>query len=71
MTSPSKNERVLLNDASRGLGFAIAEGYANRGAKVMATLRGPFGTTLHDGQETTSGLYESPGLFAHSVDWIP
>jgi NAD(P)-dependent dehydrogenase (short-subunit alcohol dehydrogenase family) len=56
MTSSSKNESVLLIGASRGLGYAIAEEYVNRGVQVVATVRGQARTPLHDLQETVGGL---------------
>ena len=58
MTSTSKNASVLLIGASRGLGYAIAEEYVNRGARVVATVRGQARTALHDLQDTVGGLLE-------------
>jgi NAD(P)-dependent dehydrogenase (short-subunit alcohol dehydrogenase family) len=58
VTSASKNARVLLIGASRGLGYAIAKEYVDRGAQVVATVRGPGRTALHDLQETVGGLPE-------------
>ncbi len=49
---------VLLIGASRGLGYAIAEEYIDRGSSVVATVRGPGRTKLHELQETTHGRLE-------------
>jgi NAD(P)-dependent dehydrogenase (short-subunit alcohol dehydrogenase family) len=54
----SKNESVLLIGASRGLGYAIAKEYVDRGARVVATVRGETRTALHDLQELLGGLLE-------------
>ena len=56
--STSKNASVLLIGASRGLGYAIATEYVDRGAKVVATVRGQDRTALHDLQETADGLLD-------------
>jgi len=58
MTSTSTHARVLLIGASRGLGYAIAEEYVTRGARVVATVRGHARTALHDLEETAGGLLE-------------
>ncbi|MFC6713025.1 SDR family NAD(P)-dependent oxidoreductase [Branchiibius cervicis] len=51
---PSTPHRdVLVIGASRGLGAAIAETYADRGARVVATVRAPSGTPLHAYVERT------------------
>jgi NAD(P)-dependent dehydrogenase (short-subunit alcohol dehydrogenase family) len=39
MSSASENTTVLLIGASRGLGYAIAAEYLERGAHVVATVR--------------------------------
>jgi NAD(P)-dependent dehydrogenase (short-subunit alcohol dehydrogenase family) len=56
--STSKNASVLLIGASRGLGYAIAKEYVDRGARVVATVRGQDRTALHDLQDTVGGLLE-------------
>jgi len=56
--STSKDASVLLIGASRGLGYAIAKEYLDRGARVVATVRGQDRTALHDLQDTASGLLE-------------
>ena len=58
MTSATKNASVLLIGASRGLGLAIAREYVDRGAQVVATVRGRAGTALHDVQDTVGELLE-------------
>jgi NAD(P)-dependent dehydrogenase (short-subunit alcohol dehydrogenase family) len=42
------HESVLVIGASRGLGEAIVETYAGRGAKVVGTVRGDAFTPLHE-----------------------
>lgn len=54
----SKNASVLLIGASRGLGLAIAAEYVDRGARVVATVRGRDRTALHDLQEAAGDLLE-------------
>jgi NAD(P)-dependent dehydrogenase (short-subunit alcohol dehydrogenase family) len=58
MTATSKNERVLLIGASRGLGYAIAEEYVSHGSQVVATVRGEARTALHELGERVGGLLE-------------
>jgi len=58
VTSAPKHESVLLIGASRGLGYAIAEEYLERGTRVVATVRGRTRTALHDLQESVGGLLE-------------
>jgi NAD(P)-dependent dehydrogenase (short-subunit alcohol dehydrogenase family) len=48
MNSTSENTTVLLIGASRGLGYAIAEQYLDRGSQVVATVRNSGHTALHD-----------------------
>ncbi|TWP37348.1 SDR family NAD(P)-dependent oxidoreductase [Leekyejoonella antrihumi] len=48
MTASTPHRAVLLIGASRGLGLAITEEYLRRGASVVATVRGPVHTPLHD-----------------------
>jgi NAD(P)-dependent dehydrogenase (short-subunit alcohol dehydrogenase family) len=49
---------VLLIGASRGLGHAMAAEYIERGARVVATVRGTGRTPLHDLAETAGGRLE-------------
>jgi NAD(P)-dependent dehydrogenase (short-subunit alcohol dehydrogenase family) len=55
MSSVSENATVLLIGASRGLGYAIAGEYIDRGSQVVATARGPARTAVHELQETAGG----------------
>jgi len=58
MSPTSPNSSVLLIGASRGLGHAIAAEYTERGAQVVATVRGGDRTPLHDLQETAGARLE-------------
>ncbi len=58
MSSVPGNAAVLLIGASRGLGYAIAAEYIDRGSYVLATVRGPSRTKLHELQETAGGQLE-------------
>jgi NAD(P)-dependent dehydrogenase (short-subunit alcohol dehydrogenase family) len=58
MSPVSENGNVLLIGASRGLGYAIAAEYVDRGSQVVATVRGPARTPLHELQDTTRGRLE-------------
>ncbi|MGW9046103.1 SDR family NAD(P)-dependent oxidoreductase [Streptomyces lydicus] len=58
MNMVSENATVLLIGASRGLGLAIAAEYLDRGSHVVATVRGPGRTGLHDLQQTAGGRLE-------------
>ena len=49
---------VLLIGGSRGLGYAIAAEYIDRGSEVVATVRGPERTALHDLQDAVAGKLE-------------
>jgi NAD(P)-dependent dehydrogenase (short-subunit alcohol dehydrogenase family) len=50
------NTSVLLIGASRGLGYAIAAEYLDRGAHVVATARSSAPTALHELADTAGGL---------------
>ena len=50
--------RVLLIGASRGLGLALAREWAQDGRRVVATVRGPDRTPLHDLADTFTGQIE-------------
>ncbi len=56
--SMSKNANVLLIGASRGLGYAIAGEYIERGSSVVATVRGRGRTALHNLQPAAGGRLE-------------
>ena len=58
MTSATANPTGLLIGASRGLGHAIAAEYLDRGARVVATVRGTARTPLHDLAGTSGGRLE-------------
>jgi NAD(P)-dependent dehydrogenase (short-subunit alcohol dehydrogenase family) len=58
VSSVSENATVLLIGASRGLGYAIAAEYLDRGSQVVATVRGPDRTPLHELEETARGRLE-------------
>ncbi|WP_368861937.1 SDR family oxidoreductase [Frankia gtarii] len=50
--------RVLLIGASRGLGLALAQEWAQGGRQVVATVRGSGRTPLHDLADTCAGRIE-------------
>jgi len=58
MSSVSDNATVLLIGASRGLGYAIATEYIDRGPRVVATVRGAGRTALHELQDAVRGRLE-------------
>ncbi|GAB2725532.1 SDR family oxidoreductase [Kitasatospora kifunensis] len=58
MSLASENTTVLLIGASRGLGYAIAAEYLDRGSRVVATVRGPGRTALHELQDSAGGRLE-------------
>jgi NAD(P)-dependent dehydrogenase (short-subunit alcohol dehydrogenase family) len=49
---------VLIIGSSRGLGYAIAAEYVDRGSRVVATVRSPARTMLHELQDTAGGRLE-------------
>lgn len=53
-----ENATVLLIGASRGLGYAIAAEYLERGSRVVATVRGPERTALHELHGAAGGRLE-------------
>jgi NAD(P)-dependent dehydrogenase (short-subunit alcohol dehydrogenase family) len=48
MPTSTKEKRLLLFGASRGLGLAIAQEYLKLGWRVVATVRSGSGTALHE-----------------------
>jgi NAD(P)-dependent dehydrogenase (short-subunit alcohol dehydrogenase family) len=57
-STSTPNSTVLLIGASRGLGLALAEEYLDRGAHVLATVRGTDRTALHALQDDADGRLE-------------
>jgi len=57
-TPPLVHTSVLVVGASRGLGLAIAETYASRGARVTATVRGETPSALKALEGTASSRVE-------------
>lgn len=55
-TMPDETRSVLVIGASRGLGHAIAENYAARGARVVGTVRGTGETPLHVSARSTTRI---------------
>ncbi|MGD0312481.1 MAG: SDR family NAD(P)-dependent oxidoreductase [Acidimicrobiales bacterium] len=49
---------MLIIGSSRGLGYAIAAEYVDRGSRVVATVRSPARTMLHELQDTAGGRLE-------------
>jgi NAD(P)-dependent dehydrogenase (short-subunit alcohol dehydrogenase family) len=58
MTSTTSDGSILLIGASRGLGLALTEEYLRAGATVVATVRGPRRTALHDLVDVYPGRLE-------------
>lgn len=58
MNTLPTNANVLLIGASRGLGHAIAAEYVDRGAHVVATVRGAERTPLHELRDTAGDRLE-------------
>ncbi len=71
MVSPdSGHATVLLIGASRGLGLAIAAEYLDRGSQVVATVRGPGRTRLHDLYDTAGGRLEIEHVDVNAPDQV-
>jgi NAD(P)-dependent dehydrogenase (short-subunit alcohol dehydrogenase family) len=58
MSDPELPRSVLLVGASRGLGFAMAEEFLQRGWNVVGTVRGETRTKLHDLAHRSVGRIE-------------
>ena len=58
MPAVSSNKQLLLIGASRGLGFALAEEYLERGWQVVATERDSNTSKLHDLLRSARGRLE-------------
>lgn len=52
------DKHVLLIGASRGLGYALAQEYLDRGWHVVATVRGVNNTKLHALMDISDGRLE-------------
>jgi NAD(P)-dependent dehydrogenase (short-subunit alcohol dehydrogenase family) len=70
MTSTSPNSSVLLIGASRGLGYAIAAEYIERGSHVVATVRDGERTALHELHDSTGGQLEIEHLDMNVEDQL-
>ena len=58
MSPDPAHPTVLIIGASRGLGYALAAEYVERGSHVVATVRGTRRTALHDLADTAGGRLE-------------
>src|SRR5208282_2445719 len=58
MPPPSSDKTLLLIGASRGLGFALAAEYLQRGWRVVATERDRATSKLHDQVRAAEGRLE-------------
>jgi NAD(P)-dependent dehydrogenase (short-subunit alcohol dehydrogenase family) len=70
VSSVSENATVLLIGASRGLGYAIAAEYLERGSRVVATVRGPERTALHELRSTVGARLEIERVDINAPDQI-
>ncbi len=68
--SVSENATVLLIGSSRGLGYAIAAEYLDRGSRVVATVRSPGHTTLHELQDTAGGRLEIEHVDINALEQV-
>jgi len=68
-TSPS-TKSVLLVGASRGLGYALAAEYLERGWLVVATVRVDSRTQLHDLLESSAGRLEIENVDINFPDQV-
>jgi 3-oxoacyl-[acyl-carrier protein] reductase len=60
------NKRVLITGASRGIGFAIAEGFLNEGAKVIIVARSQ--TNLSIAENLLKKKYGNKNINAYKCD---
>jgi NAD(P)-dependent dehydrogenase (short-subunit alcohol dehydrogenase family) len=70
MSNPSPNRTVLIIGASRGLGYAMAVEYIERGWSVVGTVRGDGRTQLHDLAAKSDGRVEIETLDIDFPDQI-
>jgi len=70
MPPASSNKKLLLIGASRGLGFALAQEYLERGWHVVATERGSATSKLHDLLGAAEGRLEIETVDVVSPDQV-
>jgi NAD(P)-dependent dehydrogenase (short-subunit alcohol dehydrogenase family) len=70
MPASRSGPTALIIGASRGLGLALAEEYAKRGWRVVATVRGSARTGLHDLADKAGGRIEIESLDIVKPDQI-
>jgi NAD(P)-dependent dehydrogenase (short-subunit alcohol dehydrogenase family) len=70
MSAASENASVLLIGASRGLGYAIAAEYIDRGSRVVATVRGDGRTALHELQDRAGGQLEIEHVDINALEQV-
>jgi NAD(P)-dependent dehydrogenase (short-subunit alcohol dehydrogenase family) len=61
---------LLLVGASRGLGYAMAAEFLDRGWNVVGTVRGTSRTRLHELSERSAGRLEIQGVDVTMADQI-
>jgi NAD(P)-dependent dehydrogenase (short-subunit alcohol dehydrogenase family) len=66
----SADKKLLLIGASRGLGYALAEAYLERGWRVVATERGSAKSKLHDLAERAGGRLEIESVDINFPDQV-
>jgi NAD(P)-dependent dehydrogenase (short-subunit alcohol dehydrogenase family) len=67
---PTVRKNLLLIGASRGLGFAMAEEFLERGWNIVGTVRGTAGTRLHELSQRSPGRIEIQSLDITMPDQI-
>jgi len=70
MAGSSPTKMVLIIGASRGLGYAMAEEYLERGWNVAGTVRGESSTRLHELAARSGGRVEIESLDINFPDQI-
>jgi NAD(P)-dependent dehydrogenase (short-subunit alcohol dehydrogenase family) len=70
MSVPNSPKTLLLVGASRGLGYAMAEEFLQRGWNVVGTVRGETRTRLHELAEKSAGRIEIETLDITLLDQI-
>jgi NAD(P)-dependent dehydrogenase (short-subunit alcohol dehydrogenase family) len=68
--SDSENATVVVIGASRGLGYALAAEYIERGSRVVATVRGAARTALHELQEVAGERLEIEHVDINAIDQV-